>query len=73
MTVKQQIIAEIEDSDNPITLVQIFEIMQLVKQNLDTPQHNTVISQYAGCLDDNDAQEMQNIIAREFSHIEGEW
>ena len=31
MTVKAQLIAEI---DNPIALVQIFEIMQLMKQNI---------------------------------------
>ena len=34
MAVKQQVIAEIEDIDNPVALVQLFEIIQLTKQNL---------------------------------------
>jgi hypothetical protein len=35
MTVKQQLISEIERIDSPITLVSLFEIMQLMTQ---TPQ-----------------------------------
>jgi len=34
MMVKQQLIAEIESIDNPTTLSQLFEILQLVKQNI---------------------------------------
>ena len=34
MMVKQQLIAEIEGIDNPTTLSQLFEILQLVKQNI---------------------------------------
>ncbi|MEQ1637702.1 MAG: hypothetical protein ABL903_13535 [Methylococcales bacterium] len=71
MTVKQQLIAEIEEIDNPITLVQLFEIMQLIKQN--TGKHNMLISRFAGCLNDADAQEMRGIVANEFNKIEGEW
>ena len=72
MTVKQQLIAEIEQIDNPITLVQLFEIMQLITQ---TPQRakNDLIANFAGCLNDNDAEEMKNIINSEFNKIEGEW
>jgi hypothetical protein len=33
MLVKQQLIVEIERIDNPITLVQLFEIMQLMTQS----------------------------------------
>lgn len=68
MTVKQQLIAEIEDIDNPVALVQLFELMQLIKQNI-RHKSNQVIAQFAGCLEDNDAQEMHSIINREFSHI----
>ena len=34
MIVKQQLIAEIEAIDNPTTLSQLFEILKLVKQNI---------------------------------------
>lgn len=73
MTVKQQLIAEIEDIDNPIALAQLFEIIQLVKQNLSKNQSNRLLLQFAGCLDDEEAQEMRDIIADEFNKIEGEW
>ncbi len=72
MTVKQQLIAEIERIDNPVILVHIFEMMQLIIQ---TPQYqkNNLISKFSGCLNDNDAQEMKAIINSEFNQIEGEW
>lgn len=73
MTVKQQLIAEIEDIDNPIALAQLFEIIQLIKQNLPKTQSNSLLLQFAGCLDDKDAQEMRHIITNEFNKIEGEW
>lgn len=72
MTVKQQLIAEIEDIDNPIALVQLFELMQLIKHNI-RHTSNQVIAQFSGCIDDTEAQEMRSIINQEFSHIEGEW
>ena len=71
MTVKAQLIAEIEDIDNPIALVQIFEIMQLIKQNI--TKNNTLLSKFAGCLSDEDAQDMRSIVNNEFNAIEGEW
>lgn len=71
MTVKQQLIAEIEEIDNPITLVQLFEVMQYIKQN--TGQQNTLISRFADYLTDADAQEMRGIVDNEFNKIEGEW
>lgn len=71
MAVKQQLIAEIEEIDNPIALVQLFEMMQLLKQNI--AKNSKVLSRFAGCLNDADAQEMKNIISNEFNKIEGEW
>lgn len=56
MMVKQQLIAEIEAIDNPITLSQLFEILQLVKQNIQIqPKQKNPVMQFAGCLDDDDA------------------
>ena len=74
MMVKQQLISEIESIDNPTTLSQLFEILQMVKQGIDSqlkPQNH--ILKFAGCLDDVDAQTMQAIIRQEFNRIEGEW
>ena len=71
MTVKAQLIAEIEEIDNPIALVQIFEIMQLIKQNI--TKNNTLLSKFSGCLSDDYAQDMRSIVNNEFNAIEGEW
>jgi hypothetical protein len=71
MMVKQQLIAEIETIDNPTTLSQLFEILQLVKQNIQIqPKQKNPIIQFAGCFDDDDAQVMRTTIDNEFNKIE---
>jgi len=72
MTVKQQLITEIERIDNPVTLVQIFEILQLLTHTPQQPK-NALISEFAGCLDDESARQMATIIDKEFNALEGEW
>ncbi|MGZ8191058.1 MAG: hypothetical protein ACXWTS_07480 [Methylococcaceae bacterium] len=69
MTVKQQLIAKIEDINNPVALVQLFEIIHLIKQNSTKTKTNSLFLQFAGCLDDTDAQDMRNIITNEFNKI----
>jgi len=74
MILKQQLIAEIETIDNPTTLSQLFEILQLVKQNIQIqPKQKNPVMQFAGCLNDDDAQAMRTTINNEFNKIEGEW
>jgi hypothetical protein len=74
MVVKQQLIAEIESIDNPTTLSQLFEILQLFKQNIQIqPKQKNPVMQFAGCLDDDDAQAMRTTIDNEFNKIGGEW
>ncbi len=71
MTVKQQLIAEIEGIDNPTTLSQLFEILQLVKQNIQIqPKQKNPVTQFAGCFDDDEAQAMRTTIDGEFNNIE---
>ena len=49
MIVKQQLVAEIEAIDNPTTLSQLFEILQLVKQNMQIqPKEKNPVMQFAG-------------------------
>jgi hypothetical protein len=71
MMVKQQFIAEIEAIDNPTTLSQLFEMSQLVKQNIQIqPKLKNPVMQFAGCLDDNDAQAMRTTIDNVFNKID---
>ena len=74
MIVKQQLIAEIEAIDNQTTLSQLFEILQMVKQNIQIqPKQKNPVMQFAGCLDDDDAQAMRTTIDNDFNKIEDEW
>jgi hypothetical protein len=70
LSVKEQLISEIQEMANPIVLVQLFEFWQLLKKN--TIPHSPILS-YAGCLEDEEAEEMRQLIQSEFQHIEGEW
>ena len=74
MIVKQQLIPEIETIDNSATLSQLFEVLQLVKQNIQAqPKQKNPVMQFAGCFDDDDALAMRTTIDNEFNKIEGEW
>ena len=49
MIVKQQLISEIEAIDNQTTLSQLFEILQMVKQNIQIqPKQKNSFLQFAG-------------------------
>lgn len=74
MIIKQLLISEIETIGNPIILSQLFEVLQMLKQNTDTkPGSNNPLLQFVGCIDDADAKTMRAIIEQEFDKIEGEW
>lgn len=68
-TVKQQLISEIENTDDLAVLVKLFEILQLMKPS--APQH--LLLNLVGCIDNTEAEMMRNTISKEFSKIEGEW
>jgi hypothetical protein len=70
LAIKQQLISEIQEIANPIVLVQLFEVWQHLKKS--TLPHSPILS-YAGCLEDEEAEEMRQLIQSEFQHIEGEW
>lgn len=68
MTVKQQLIAGIKQIDNPLALVQLFEMMQLMKEMVKItpePQNNhhaiKILEKFSGCLNNADAEEMKYI------------
>jgi hypothetical protein len=69
--VKQRLIDEIQNRVNTIELVQFFELWQRLK-NI-SPLPKSPINLFAGCLNDDDAEEIRQLIQSEFNHIEGEW
>ena len=71
MTLKQQLIAEIEATDDQQILRQLFEFLQITKET-ESPDGHWLL-EFVGCIDDEEAEQMKKLIDREFGHIEGEW
>jgi predicted Zn-ribbon and HTH transcriptional regulator len=74
MTIRENIISDLSKINNPALLNQIFEYIQLLKQNkaLKINNREKVLS-FAGSLDNKQTKEIQKLIADEFDNIEGEW
>ncbi|EDN67677.1 hypothetical protein BGP_5477 [Beggiatoa sp. PS] len=66
LAIKQQLISEIQQIANPVILVELFEVWQLLKKRTSLP---SPILSYAGCLEDEDAEEMRQLIQSEFQHF----
>ncbi len=70
MTIRENIIADVNKINNPALLNQIFEYIQLLKQNkaLKINNKKSVLS-FAGTLEKGQAQEIQKLISDEFSNL----
>jgi hypothetical protein len=71
LSLKEQLLTEIRDLPDPLVIAQLFEFWQSLKRTTLLP--NSSIWSYAGCLSDNEAQEIRQLIQSEFQRIEGEW
>jgi hypothetical protein len=67
---KEQLLAEIRDLHNPLVVAQLFEFWQLLKR-INSPASS--IKSYVGCLPDDSAEEIRQLIQSEFQRIEGDW
>jgi len=72
LSVKEQLISEIQGVANPTALVQLFEFWQLLKKPVSTTPPMSIFA-LAGTLDDAEADAMRQTIQAEFQHLEGEW
>ena len=74
MTIRENIISDIGKIKNPALLNQIFEYIQLLKQNKALKINNIdKVLGFAGTLDNKQTKEIQELIGDEFNNIEGEW
>lgn len=74
MSIREQILSDIQAIQHPQLLHQIYDYLQIIKKtdaNL-TANRNSVL-EYVGIINDADATEMLQIIDAEFNQIEGEW
>jgi len=74
MTIRENIIDDLSKINNPALLNQIFEYIQLIKQNKALKINNKdIVLSFAGSLDNKQTKEIQKLILNEFNSIEGEW
>ena len=74
MTIRENIISDIGKINNPALLNQIFDYIQLLKQNKALKINNIdKVLSFAGTLDNKQTKEIQELIVDEFNNIEGEW
>lgn len=74
MTIREQIISDLNDLSNQKLLYQILEFIKILKKNVTDKKGNREdVLQFAGILSDEDASAIQKDIGEEFSKIEGDW
>ena len=74
MTIKENILSDINEIGNPALLNQVYEYIQLLKINKSLKIKNqSEVFKLAGSLDAKEAKEISASIDRQFNEIEGDW
>lgn len=76
MTVREQIIKAVANTEDSQLLQEILAFLeQRQQQDPNRPPRGSyaALKKHIGSISDEDAEEMHNIINREFNNIEGEW
>lgn len=74
MSIKQLIVADIEQIDDPLLLNQLLGYLQIMKRAAAQMNSNReLLLACAGSISDETADELQKTVREEFSKIEGEW
>ena len=73
MAIKEQIIRDIREIQNPQALNQLFDYVQNIKKESPHITNLEAVLQFAGIIGDQEAESLRQIINSEFDKIEGEW
>ena len=76
MTVREQIIKEVVTTDDSQLLQEVLDLLaSRLHRDANQPRRGSyeAFMMFQGTVNDADAQEMRDIINREFNTIEGEW
>ncbi len=74
VSLKQQIIMDLDLLEQMGLLLAIWQMMEVMKQQVRLfPQLYNPILEHAGTISDEEADEIKQIIDQEFNTIEGEW
>lgn len=74
MAIQKQLLLDIQKIEDFSLLQQLYQYVQLIKKMSTTPKENkSVVLEFAGKIDNVEAEELKLCIGTEFSRIEGEW
>ncbi|AEE51803.1 hypothetical protein [Haliscomenobacter hydrossis] len=74
MTIQKQLLLDIQKIEDSLLLNQLYQYVQLMKKiTVASPSNTSTVLQYAGKVEDAEANELMLCIENEFSAIEGEW
>lgn len=73
MTLKDQIILDLNDIQNPSMLNQILDFIHSIRDKAAERSNKKEVLEFEDKISDADAKEIKNIIDSEFNKIEGEW
>lgn len=74
MTIQKQLLLDIQKIEDFSLLQQLYQYVQLIKKMSTAPKENkSVVLEFAGKIDNVEAEELKLCIGTEFSRIEGEW
>ncbi|MDZ4681926.1 MAG: hypothetical protein SH848_17135 [Saprospiraceae bacterium] len=73
MAIKEQIIRDIREMQNPQALHQLFDYVQNIKKESPNITNLEAVLKFAGIMEDQEAESLHRIITSEFDKIEGEW
>ena len=71
-TLKQRLLADLQDIQHPWLLQQLYQFVQLLKRTEPRSNCEAVLA-FAGTLSDEEAEEMRGAVREACDHIEGEW
>jgi len=72
MTLKQRLLADVQDIQHPWLLQQLYQFVQLLKRTEPRSNREAVLA-FAGTLSDEEAEEMRSAVKEAFDYVEGEW
>jgi hypothetical protein len=75
MTVREKILADLQQITNPDMLNQILEFLRLITRGTveQSKSNKELVLGFAGCLTNEEAESMKKLVEEEFNQIEGEW
>jgi len=74
MTIKDQILVDLEKIQNLRILYQILEYLRLIRKSIEEGKGNIdEVLAFAGSLPEEAAQEIRQDLENQFNEIEGEW